>query len=35
MRILKDFNEIKAAVGTEVGVSEWVEVTAGAHRSVR
>jgi acyl dehydratase len=27
MRVFKDFNEIKAAVGTEVGVSEWVEVT--------
>ena len=27
MRIFKDFNEVKAAVGTEVGVSDWVEVT--------
>ena len=26
MRIFKDFNEVKAAVGTEVGVSDWVEV---------
>jgi acyl dehydratase len=27
MRVFKDFEEIKAAVGTEVGVSDWVEVT--------
>lgn len=27
MRTLRDFDEIKAAVGTEVGVSEWIEVT--------
>jgi len=27
MRIFKDFAEIKAAAGTEVGVSDWVEVT--------
>ena len=27
MRIFNDFNEIKAAVGTEIGVSEWVEIT--------
>jgi acyl dehydratase len=27
MRMFKDFEEIKAAVGTEVGVSDWVEVT--------
>ncbi len=27
MRVFKDFDEIKAAVGTEVGVSGWVEVT--------
>jgi acyl dehydratase len=27
MRIFKDFDEIKAAVGTEVGVSDWIEVT--------
>ena len=26
VRIFKDFNEVKAAVGTEVGVSDWVEV---------
>jgi acyl dehydratase len=27
MRILSDFSEFKAAVGTEIGVSEWVEIT--------
>jgi hypothetical protein len=27
MRMFNDFEEIKAAVGTEVGVSDWVEVT--------
>jgi acyl dehydratase len=27
MRVFKDFDEIKAAVGTEVGVSGWVEIT--------
>jgi acyl dehydratase len=27
MRVFNDFNEVKAAVGTEVGVSDWVEVT--------
>jgi acyl dehydratase len=27
MRTFKNFDEIKAAVGTEVGVSEWIEVT--------
>jgi acyl dehydratase len=27
MRVFKDFNEIKSAVGTEVGVSDWVIVT--------
>jgi acyl dehydratase len=27
MRIFRDFGEIKAAVGTEVGVSEWIKVT--------
>src|SRR6478735_4957121 len=27
MRIFSDFNEIKAAVGTEIGVSDWIEVT--------
>jgi acyl dehydratase len=27
MRSFKDFDEIKAAVGTEAGVSDWIEVT--------
>jgi acyl dehydratase len=27
MRIFNGFEEIKSAVGTEVGVSEWIEVT--------
>ena len=27
MRVFNDFNEIKSAVGSEVGVSDWVEVT--------
>jgi acyl dehydratase len=27
MRIFKDFDEIKAAVGTEVSASDWIEVT--------
>jgi acyl dehydratase len=27
MRIFRDFDEIKAAVGTEVGVSDWIDVT--------
>jgi acyl dehydratase len=27
MRVFKDFDGIKAAVGTEVGVSDWIEVT--------
>ena len=27
MRVFSDFNEIKSAVGTEIGVSDWVEVT--------
>ena len=27
MRIFEDFKELKSAVGTEVGVSDWVEVT--------
>ena len=27
MRIFSNFNEIKSAVGTEIGVSDWVEVT--------
>jgi len=27
MRVLNGFDELKAAVGTEVGVSDWIEVT--------
>ncbi len=27
MRIFNGFDEIKAAVGTEVGASEWIEIT--------
>jgi acyl dehydratase len=27
MRLFSDFNELKAAVGTEIGTSEWVEIT--------
>jgi acyl dehydratase len=27
MRIFSDFNEFKAAIGTEIGVSEWVDIT--------
>jgi acyl dehydratase len=27
MRLFKDFSEIKSAVGTEVGVSDWMTVT--------
>ena len=27
MRILSDFNEIKSAVGAEIGVSDWIEVS--------
>ena len=27
MRLFKEFSEIKSAVGTEVGVSDWVTVT--------
>jgi len=27
MRVFDDFNEFKAAVGTEVGVSNWIEIT--------
>ena len=27
MRIFSGFSEFKAAVGTEIGVSEWIEVT--------
>jgi len=27
MRVFSNFDEIKSAVGTEIGVSDWVEVT--------
>jgi acyl dehydratase len=27
MRVFNDFDELKAAVGTEVGVSDWIEIT--------
>ena len=27
MRTFEDFKELKAAIGTEVGVSDWLEVT--------
>jgi acyl dehydratase len=27
VRVFKDFDEIKAAVGSEIGASEWVDVT--------
>ena len=27
MRVFGDFDEIKSAVGSEIGVSEWIEVT--------
>ena len=27
MRVFNDFNELKTAVGTEVGVSDWIEIT--------
>ena len=27
MWIFKNFDEVKAAVGTEVGVSDWINVT--------
>ncbi len=27
MRMFKDFDELKSAVGTEVGVSDWIEIT--------
>ena len=27
MRFFKDFGELKAAVGTEIGVSEWMQIT--------
>src|SRR6202045_945132 len=27
MRIFSDFNEIRSAVGTEIGTSDWIEVS--------
>jgi len=27
MRVFNDFSELKSAVGTEVGVSDWIEIT--------
>src|ERR1700687_4491652 len=27
MRVFNDFNELKSTVGTEVGVSDWIEIT--------
>ena len=27
MRVFKDFDELKAAAGSEIGASEWVEIT--------
>jgi len=27
MRVFNDFNDLKGAVGTEVGVSDWMEIT--------
>ena len=27
MHVFSDFNEIKSAVGTEIGVSDWIEVS--------
>ena len=27
MRIFSDFNEIKSAIGTEIGASDWIEIT--------
>jgi hypothetical protein len=36
MRVFKDFDEIKSAVGSEVGVSDWVIVTQDRiNRSLR
>ena len=34
MRDFKDFNEIKASIGLEIGVSDWVEVTRNALSSL-
>jgi acyl dehydratase len=27
MRVFSDFNELKSAIGTEIGASEWIEIT--------
>jgi acyl dehydratase len=27
MRVFSDFSEFKAAVGTEIGASKWIEIT--------
>jgi acyl dehydratase len=27
MRIFSDFSEIKSAIGTEIGASDWIEVS--------
>ena len=27
MRVFNDFNDLKGAVGTEVGISDWMEIT--------
>jgi acyl dehydratase len=27
MRVFSDFNDLKSAVGTEIGVSDWLEIT--------
>lgn len=27
MRVFKDFDELKSAVGTEIGISDWLEIT--------
>jgi len=27
MKVFKDFSELKAAVGSEIGVSDWLEIT--------
>jgi len=35
MRIFNGFEEIKSAVGTEVGVSDWIEVTQDRIKPVR
>ena len=34
MRIFNGYEELKAAIGTEVGVSDWIEVHAAPHPQV-